>query len=313
MIWRMVGRLSGTDRGRNLEVAALACCAVFGVLAIWLFVRLVWALVPRGDDAFDTAPAHVAGMTGAAPAQSIAKWHLFGNTTYASGAAGSNSSAAMLSLILRGTVSQSDPRQGIAVISDPANGERAFRVGEDVVAGARLDGVYPDHVVIAHGGTTEVLKLPRDLNLAPGDIVRPTPATASSRDAISNATGPAAPSARPASMPASGVAGNAGTAKDWQQTVARLRQNPAELMRRVQVVPVLNDGKLAGVRLAGPDAALISQIGLQPGDVVTSVNGMPVDSFARGQQIISSLENSSSVRVTVLRNGTPTEVTVGLK
>ena len=308
----MVGRLSGIDRGRNLEVAALLCCAMSGALALWLFVRLVWALVPRGDAAFDTTAARVADATGAVPAQSIANWHLFGRTPFAAGT-GANARTSTLSLILRGTLAEGDPARGIAVISDAANGEHAFRVGEEVVAGVRLDGVYPDHVVLAHDGAEDVLKLPRDTNLAPGDIVRPTPATATSRSAASMPPGAVAPRAQPASMPPAGLAAHAGAEEGWQQTVARLRQNPAELMQRVQVVPVLDGGKLTGVRLAGADAALISQIGLQPGDVVTSVNGMPVDSFARGQEIISSLENSSSVRVTVLRNGTPVEVTVGLK
>jgi general secretion pathway protein C len=101
---------------------------------------------------------------------------------------------------------------------------------------------------------------------------------------------------------------------NWQQTVDRLRQNPAELMKRVQVVPVLDGGKLSGVRLStGTDVALLNQIGLQPGDVVTSVNGTPIDSIERGQQIMSSLGSASSVRVTVLRGGKPTDVTVGLR
>jgi general secretion pathway protein C len=82
----------------------------------------------------------------------------------------------------------------------------------------------------------------------------------------------------------------------------------------VQVVPVLDGGKLTGVRLsAGGDAALMAQIGLRTGDVITSVNGMAVDSFARGQEIMTGLASATSVRVTVLRDGKPTEVNVGLK
>jgi general secretion pathway protein C len=64
---------------------------------------------------------------------------------------------------------------------------------------------------------------------------------------------------------------------------------------------------------AGTDTALIHQIGLRPGDIVTSVNGAPVDSVARGQQILDSLRTASSARVTVLRDGKPTDVTVSLK
>jgi len=54
-------------------------------------------------------------------------------------------------------------------------------------------------------------------------------------------------------------------------------------------------------------------MGLRPGDVVTAVNGAPVDSLARGQQIIENLRKSSSARVTVLRDGKPTEITISLK
>ena len=101
---------------------------------------------------------------------------------------------------------------------------------------------------------------------------------------------------------------------DWQQTVARLRDNPDELAKRVQIVPVLDGGKLTGVRLsAGSDAALMAQLGLHPGDIVTRVNGLPIDSFERGQEILSNLKNSSSVRVTVLRNGQSTDLNVGLQ
>jgi len=93
-----------------------------------------------------------------------------------------------------------------------------------------------------------------------------------------------------------------------------LRQNPDELVRRVQIVPVFDSGKLSGVRVSSAtDAALINQLGLRPGDVVTAVNGSPVDSLARGQQIIESLRSASSLRVTVMRDGKPTDVTVSLK
>ena len=64
---------------------------------------------------------------------------------------------------------------------------------------------------------------------------------------------------------------------------------------------------------AGTDVALLDRIGLRPGDVVTAVDGQPVDSLARGQQIVERLRNASSARVTVLRNGKPTDVTISLK
>ena len=51
---------------------------------------------------------------------------------------------------------------------------------------------------------------------------------------------------------------------DWQQTLERLRQNPDELAKRVQILPVLDGGKLTGVRVsAGTDTALMNQLRLR--------------------------------------------------
>ena len=61
-----------------------------------------------------------------------------------------------------------------------------------------------------------------------------------------------------------------------------------------------------------PHAALLGQLGLQPGDVVTAVNGLPVDSLARGQDIMAGLASARSVRVTVQRGGKPTDLTIAL-
>ena len=298
--------LASIDR-RSFELAALASAALLGALAIWLLVRLIWLLIPRGDAALDVAAARVGGDNGPAPAQSAAKWHLFGNTPLRPGS-GPGSPATTLAMVLRGTLADGDPASGIAVISDGEGGERAYRAGENIAGGVKLARVYPDHVILLHEGVEETLTLTRDQNLTPGNIVRPPSAT---RAARANASGASSPSTSASST------GSAQTNKappEWQQTVDRLRQNPDELAKRVQIVPVLDGGKLTGVRVsAGADMALLSQMGLRAGDIVTAVNGAPVDSVTRGQQIVDSLRNAASARVTVLRDGKPTEITISLK
>jgi general secretion pathway protein C len=287
-----------TERSRAAEVVAMLCCVLLAALALWLLVRLLWAALPSDDAALGAVATRPAAAGTSAPTRSIAQWHLFGDTPARASASGTTTS-----LILRGTLAEADPKAGIAVIADAGNGERSWRVGEEVTAGVRLVAVYADRVVVARDGGEETLNLVRDTQLAPADIVRPTPA---------RVTGGVEPSANGGARPAASVGAKAPAT--WQQTVDRLRRNPAELMKRVQVVPVLDGGKLSGVRLsAGTDVGLLNQIGLESGDVVTSVNGTPVDSIERGQQIMSTLGNASSVRVTVLRQGKPTDITVGLR
>lgn len=294
-------RLHATDRGRSMQTIVRACGVLCAALAIWLLLRLVWLLLPH-EGAVASAPG-VAPAPAPAPAagpRSIAGWHLFGQTPPRAGGAGA---ASTLDLILRGTLAGQRPDDGYAVIAD-AGGERTFRVGEEVRPGVRLAAVHPDRVVLDRGGATETLVLPRDRNLAPAEIVRPTPGGSRSSPAAAVAPPPAVRSA-PSEMPQAPA--------DWRRTVEQLRQNPAELLRRVQVVPEFDGGRMTGVRLAASgDAELLSRLGLRPGDVVTAVDGAPVDSFARGQQIVAGLAKARSARVSVLRDGRPTEVTVSL-
>lgn len=287
------------DGGRRDGAAAWACCAALAALALWLLVRLLWAALPTDDAALGSLPAADAPASASAPSRPIASWHLFGDAPKQPVVG----EASTTSLILRGTLAESDPKAGLAVIADAGNAERTWRVGEEVSPGVRLAAVYADRVVVARGGVEETLKLPRDTNLVAPTTLQPTPARASSRDAAPAPAAGAKPEPASAKAPAS-----------WEQVVEHLRRNPDELARRVKLVPVLDDGRLAGVRVStGTDVSLLNQIGLQQGDVVTSVNGQPLDSIERGQQIMSSLGSASSVRVTVQRAGRPVEVTVGLK
>ena len=288
----------------------MASAAAAGALALWLLIRLVWLLVPRGDAALGGGSMRVGDAVSApVPAQSIAKWHLFGNTP-GKPATGPGAPVTTLSMILRGTLADSDPGSGVAVISDADRGENAYRAGETIAPGVKLARVYPDHVILVHEGAEETLTLARDQNLMPSDIVRPGASKSTRSTGTANGSNAASPSA----SAAAGTTQTAHAPPNWQQTVDRLRNNPDELAKRVQIVPVLDNGKLSGVRVsAGTDMALIDGLGLRAGDVVTAVNGAPVDSIARGQQIIESLRTASSARVTVLRDGKPTEITISLK
>jgi len=296
------------DRRRSSELAALLACAALAALGVWLLVRLVWLLVPRSDAALDAPAARVGAEGGPVPAQSVAKWHVFGNTPARPGY-GPQAPATTLAMILRGTLADRDPASGIAVISDGERGERAVRAGETIGQGVKLSAVFPDHVVLVHEGVEETLKLTRDQNLAPTDIVRPGQTNAAARN-----TGNISAASIASSAASSANAQSVQASSELKQILERLRDTPDELAKRVQIMPVLDGGKLTGVRVsAGTDSALMTQMGLRPGDVVTAVNGAPVDSLARGQQIIENLRKSSSARVTVLRDGKPTEITISLK
>ncbi len=304
------------DRQRALERAGWLACVLLGGLSLWLFVQLAWALVPRGEAALDAPPARVTATdAGAAHALSVSKWHLFGSAPQPAGSS-SNAPATTLSMTLRGTLAEADPKAGIAIIADQNGSEHAWRCGETLAGGVQLAEVYPDHVVLLHDGVQEVMHLPRDL----ANAGQPTSNSASG--AINPLTGTAQPRASQSGvgkigpMQAYTPPEMAHGAVNWQKTVENLRDgDSAGLADRLQIVPVLDNGKLRGVRVsaAGQDAALITKLGLRPSDVLTAVNGMPLDDIAQSREAIDTLRKAGRAKVTVLRDGKLTDIEVSLK
>jgi type II secretory pathway component PulC len=73
--------------------------------------------------------------------------------------------------------------------------------------------------------------------------------------------------------------------------------------------PVRVDGKFHGFRIAAlRDAKFWSGVDLRPGDVVTSVNGFPIERPEQAQTAFDSLEGASELRVTYERDGKPREI-----
>ena len=134
--------------------------AIAALILLWLLARTFWLLVPT-DDGLATRPLQATTAASAAPGVSVSKWHLFG-TPLQQQSLQRNAPTTTLNLSLRGTLADADPRSGIAVIADAQGNERAWRVGEEIVAGVILDEVHSDRVVLKHDGVQEILALARD-------------------------------------------------------------------------------------------------------------------------------------------------------
>ncbi|MGH7108530.1 MAG: hypothetical protein ACREFT_18710, partial [Acetobacteraceae bacterium] len=77
--------------------------------------------------------------------------------------------------------------------------------------------------------------------------------------------------------------------------------------------PVFAGGRQQGFRVyPGRDAQAFLRLGLRPGDLVTAIDGQPLDDPSRGDQILSTLGSSSEAHITVLRNGQQQDLTLDL-
>ena len=71
------------------------------------------------------------------------------------------------------------------------------------------------------------------------------------------------------------------------------------------------NGKLKGYRLyPGRDRKRFAAIGLRPGDLVTNINGVPLNDMAQGMSLFQSMGEVTQLTVTLERNGQAQVLTI---
>jgi len=192
-----------------------------------------------------------------------------------------------MALVLTGVLANTDPKTGIAILGESAATAKVFLVGDMVPGGARLNSVYPDRVVLERAGALESLLLPQ--------LRSPSLASA------------APPPAMPAQRP------TAGDVQILDRMRRMIENDPGMIGDVMRPQPVFAEGKQRGYRVyPGRNRAAFARLGLRPGDLVTAINGTPLDDPARGGEIFNTLGSAAQARVTVMRSGREQELTLDM-
>jgi general secretion pathway protein C len=186
-------------------------------------------------------------------------------------------------LVLAGTIATQDPKHGVAIISD-GGPSKVYSIG-DRIGGASLYSVYLDHVILDRGGTLETLKLPL-LRLAGGPAILRRQ-----------------------------IGGNPSTAANLENVRRLVQEDPSLLNEVLRAVASYDNkaGKLRGFRVyPGRNRSAFNSLGLRPGDLVTAINGTPLDDPQHGQEIFNTLQTASSAAVTIERGGQTIQVSMNI-
>ncbi len=205
--------------------------------------------------------------------------HLFGETH--STVDDANAPQTSVQLVLAGVLAVPDPKRGLAIIGPNAGTAKLYTVGSAIPGGVSLYSVYSDRVLLDRGGVIESLFLPRKAPLAG---TGPQPADA-------RKPGPAPGQRWPRGMPRCSAV--------W---CARSR--------------CLSGTKLSGYRIypgGRTSVGAFTHLGLRPGDLITGVNGTPLDDPARANEILQTLSSLASANLTIQRNGQSQELTLNLE
>jgi type II secretion system protein C len=77
--------------------------------------------------------------------------------------------------------------------------------------------------------------------------------------------------------------------------------------------PVMEGGKIKGFRLFQfEDHSIFQKMGMEDGDIVESINGVPLNDVARTIQFLNGLKNENTIEVTISRNGRPVNLNLSV-
>jgi general secretion pathway protein C len=178
-----------------------------------------------------------------------------------------------LDLTLTGIVSSRSGTRSWALIRGDRK-QQAYAVGDTVAAGVKLHAIYADRAILDRSGRYETLTLEREKN--------PEAVRRVARDER--------------------VAG--GAAGELSEIRREVLSDPAKISQYIRLQPTRRDGNLVGYRIyPGQERELFRDLGLQPGELVTAVNGIALDNTTRNMEVLRTLSQAGSVSVMLERDG----------
>ena len=261
---------------------------------------LTWRLIPAPDmgpvtprNTGHTTADQTNTQNDKAGLETLVKLHLFGEAGKARPVQKIEQKApeTRLNLTLHGVFVDEDPEKGAAIIGTSGSTQKYHKVGATVMNGVTLRGVFNDRVVLLRNGQSEVLrfpKVPSSGSLASSTSGRS--ATKSTRGAVSTA--------------------NSGALRGYRE---EFKNEPMKIFEHVRFVPVRSREGLKGYRvLPQKNRELYNKLGIRPSDLVTAVNGVPLNDTQEAMKLMQTLQDAQSLQVDIVRGGQPQSLTFSL-
>lgn len=208
-----------------------------------------------------------------------------------------------LNLVLRGLVYSNDEKVARAVIAS-SDKQEVYAVGDPIPMSNNVSvaKILVDRVIIDNNGKYESLWLFKDDPKSP-HIGRSYPSNPSTNNNMATAQPP--------------------IYYDEENTQNHSVPTPVEQNAMAQMGTTLSDvvamsihrenGQIVGYKIRpGRNAEMFNSLGLQTDDVVTAVNGMPLNNPGKIMEIYRSMGSATSANLQVLRNGSTVNLDISL-
>jgi general secretion pathway protein C len=266
----------------NHRITVVGITALLGVYVLWQAGSLVWKLWLLDNDSPQAAALVPPSPRNTDPEslQNILRYPLIRSESNSTteGSASIDQPRTSLNLKLVGLMYSADQDQARAIIESEQDGARSYSTHERVADKVEIHSIEPDRVILLHAGRQEALMLdPED-----------------------------EPSGNQSDTESQPV-------EDPGGTRASTPRKTADVMNDFSATPVMEDGKLVGFRLeALRNPEIMNEWGIDPDDVITAVNGMPLNSQGRIMVLYDKLKKQKEFELTLINGGNSRTVTVDL-
>ncbi len=274
---------------RLVELALIALIAYLGAQAVWF---VVYGDAVRPLD-LDTDISLGAGASVRVTDMSIlSQSSLFAARGSLEPVVAQIAPETRLNLTLRGVRSGPDPRLGAAFIDAPNLGQRSYASGDEITDGVVLEEIYEDRVIINRRGARESLFI--------SDEAAERARTGQSRPASGRAAAISTPSrATPLSGEPDLELARSLDVEDW--------------IEGLRLAPFSQGGSITGFVVRDTShLEILRAAGLQPGDVITVLNGQRLVDADAARRALARFETEDSLSMTLMRDGAPVQVNVPL-
>jgi general secretion pathway protein C len=270
----------------SVPLLRLAANLTLAALLGYAAARLVLPAPPPAQAALPTATASSAAPPSQLDLAPLRQASLFGAADQATPAVAEAALVAPetpLNLQLLGTLATEQQNTARAIVANPDGEARTYTVGKTLPSGAAVQAIYADRIIILRGNRYETLKLAGKKALEQSGLLA-APAAAKT-------------TAAPASDASARLA-------EYRRQIL---QKPALMADYLRVRPAEDSaGKFTGYLLqTGKNPQVLADFGLQEGDLLTSVNGVALDSPLQGLNALQQLASAEQIDLQVIRNGQP--------
>lgn len=284
------------------------------IVLCWMLARWTWYIVSPEASAEPAASTRVIFDVNAA-AQSISAANLFG-VTQAPRPVEQVVVPTSLNVKLKGVFAADGKQPAYAILNTDSQGDRHIKAGGEIKSGVTLAEIHPRHVVLQRDGVLERVELDEKAgSAAPAKSAR---APLSARPGGAPAAAPATPApATPITPITPGAGGLPQVDGNFNLNVKPGGQNQYSFSRNELNQSLQDPKQLAnlgaievnptgGVTIASvPSGSLTQKLGLQPGDVVSRINGQAVSSNNDLARLYQQFGQVNQITLEATRNGKP--------